>query len=95
MPAKKTAEKSGKKIKRAAETKGSRAHGSKNLGIMLVHGNGEEELADIEFDLSDYPRQVYPNPESPEEREKRLAARKALTLRAFQTTYENRRRKTS
>jgi hypothetical protein len=34
--------------------------------------------------------------ETEEEREKRLAARRALTLRAFQTTYENRhRRKTS
>jgi hypothetical protein len=34
--------------------------------------------------------------ETDEEREKRLAARKALTLRAFQMTYENRhRRKTS
>ena len=35
------------------------------------------------------------NPESKEEREKRLAARKARTLKAFQTTYENRHRKAS
>ena len=33
--------------------------------------------------------------ESTEEREKRLATRKARTLKAFQTTYENRRRKAS
>ena len=31
--------------------------------------------------------------ETEEEREKRLAARKALTLRAFQMTYENRHRR--
>ena len=33
--------------------------------------------------------------ESPEAREKRLAARKARTLKAFQKTYENRHPKTS
>ncbi|HEV2705006.1 MAG TPA: hypothetical protein VGV59_03730 [Pyrinomonadaceae bacterium] len=35
------------------------------------------------------------NPETPEEREKRLAKRKAATLRAFQTTYENHHRQRS
>ena len=32
------------------------------------------------------------NSETAEEREKRLAAKKALTLKAFQMTYENHRR---
>jgi hypothetical protein len=35
------------------------------------------------------------NPETNEEREKRLAARKALTLKAARIAYENHRRKTS
>ena len=35
------------------------------------------------------------NEESKEEREKRLALRKARTLKAFQTTFENRTRKLS
>jgi len=34
------------------------------------------------------------NSESKENREKRLATRKGRTLKAFQTTYENHRRKT-
>jgi len=93
MAAKKMATKSGKKVQKAREKKDSR--GSKQPGISRFHGNGGGELADIGFDFSDCPRPVYLNPEAPEEREKRLAARKALTLRAFQTTYENRRRKTS
>lgn len=52
-------------------------------------------------DLSDYWDQTSPaefeldmkiNAESKEARAKRLAARKARTLKAFQTTFENRRR---
>jgi hypothetical protein len=35
------------------------------------------------------------NPETNEEREKRLAARKALTLKAARIAYENHRRKAS
>ena len=95
MPAKRTAKKSGKKVNRAGEKKGSRPSGLNRSGISIMHGNGGGKLPDIGFDFSDYPGPVYLNPESPEEREKRLSARKALTLRAFQTTYENRRRKTS
>jgi hypothetical protein len=41
------------------------------------------------------PHPIRRNPEIAEEREKRLAARKALTLKAFRITYENHRRKTS
>ena len=39
------------------------------------------------------PRPLSINPEPEKQREKRLAKRKARTLNAFQTTYENRRRK--
>ena len=95
MPAKKMGKKLGNKVKKAGGEKGARAHNSKGSGMTRVHGNGGGELPDIGFDFSDYPSPVYLNPETQEEREKRLAARKALTLRAFQTTYENRRRKTS
>ena len=95
MPAKRVAKKSGKKVKRAGEKKGARSSGSKRSDMSIMHGNGGGELPNIGFDFSDYPGPVYLNPESPAEREKRLSARKALTLRAFQTTYENRRRKTS
>lgn len=35
----------------------------------------------------------YLNPETKEEREKRLAARKALTLKAFRMAYENHHRR--
>ena len=41
------------------------------------------------------PRPVRIKAESADAREKRLAARKARTLRAFQTTYENRHSKAS
>lgn len=94
MSAKKTAKKSVKKVKSIGEKRVPRSNGSKGHGISRVHGNGGD-LPDLEFDFNDYPGPLYPNHETPEERVKRLAARKALTLRAFQTTYENRRRKTS
>lgn len=93
MPIKKSAKKPGGKAKGPRES--TRSNGSKGVGISRVHGNGGGGLPEIEFDFSDYPGPRYPNPETSEEREKRLAARKALTLRAFQTTYENRRRKIS
>jgi hypothetical protein len=91
MPAKKTAKKAGKRVKKAKEKKGSRSHDSEGSCITYLYGNGGGALPDSGV----YPSPVHLNPESREEREKRLAARKALTLRAFQTTYENRRRKTS
>jgi hypothetical protein len=50
--------------------------------LALANGNGR-------------PRPVRINRESKEKREKRLARRKARTLEAFQTTYENRRRNAS
>jgi hypothetical protein len=49
----------------------------------------------VEFAAAHQRRPKETSRESPEEREERLAARKARTLKAFQTTYENRRRKAS
>jgi hypothetical protein len=90
MHSKKTAKKTKKHATKSREKKTSRAHGSNGRSIMHFHGSGEDELPDIGFSFEDHPGPIYPNPESPEEREKRLSTRKALTLRAFQTTYENR-----
>jgi hypothetical protein len=72
-----------------------RARGSNGAGISRVHVGREDELPELEFVFDETPRPALINPESSEEREKRLAARKALTLRAFRMTYENRRRKAS
>ncbi|HYH87064.1 MAG TPA: hypothetical protein VEX60_16545 [Pyrinomonadaceae bacterium] len=69
----------------------------KGNGGLTLSGNGKKpESVMIASDaLPPRPLQRLPG-ESDEEREKRLEARKALTLRAFQMTYENRqRRKTS
>jgi hypothetical protein len=49
----------------------------------------------VEFAAAHQRRPKETSRESPEERKERLAARKARTLKAFQTTYENRRRKAS
>ncbi len=43
----------------------------------------------LTFDQSNLPRPVRINPETAEEREKRLAKRKTLTLRVFRSAYEN------
>jgi hypothetical protein len=96
MSSKRTIKKKTKKGAVKSRGKGtSRVHGSNGRGITRVHGNGEDYLPDVGFSFDDYPSPTYLNPESPEEREKRLLSRKALTLRAFRTTYENRRRKAS
>ena len=95
MPSKKSGKKRKKGSTKSREKGASRVHGSNGRGRTYFHGGSVDDLPEIEFDFSDYPGPRYPNPETPEEREKRLAARKALTLRAFQTTYENRRRKSS
>ncbi len=60
-----------------------------NVGLML---DTEYEVG-FEVDYSDTPRPFQLNPETSEEREKRLAARKAKTLKAFQAAYENRHRR--
>lgn len=61
-------------------------------GVKLVRVHGDEPVLPLveSGEDSDY-RSVRLNPETAEEREKRLAARKARTLRIFQKAYENQR----
>lgn len=66
-------------------TKLIRLHGGRNVGIML----SDEDEPTLKSDLTATPQPIYLNPESSEEREKRLAKRKARTLRIFQKAYEN------
>jgi hypothetical protein len=72
---------------------------AKKTGNARTNGNGAGRTRGagpkLELSFDEYTRPARLNPESPEEREKRLAARKALTLRAFRMTYENHRRKAS
>jgi hypothetical protein len=58
-----------------------RVHGGKPASPEITSGNGRRK------------RPYYLNPETGEEREKRLAARKALTLKAFEIAYENHHRR--
>ena len=74
--------------KSAKKTGNARANGN---GAGRTRGGGPK----LELDFGEYTRPARLSSESPEERRKRLAARKALTLRAFRMTYENRRRKAS
>lgn len=55
--------------------------------LVRVHGDGPVLPLTINEDATQYPP-VYINPETAEERDKRLAARKARTLRIFQKAYE-------
>jgi hypothetical protein len=80
------------------KTKKSRAtrRGNKDSVKTIRVPTGEEfDFVFSSADDGEHPEPVRINPESKEEREKRLATRKARTLKAFQTTYENRRRKAS
>ena len=74
--------------KSAKKVLSARANGN---GAGRARGKGPK----LELSFDEYKRPSRLKPESPEEREKRLAARKALTLRAFRMTYENHRRKAS
>lgn len=87
-----SSKKTNKKNLRKAGTKSSRngskivrVHGNENIGIML----SDEEDNMLKIDYTDFPQPIHLNPESAEEREKRLARRKARTLRIFRTAYEN------
>jgi hypothetical protein len=91
-----------KKIKKKSKGSGAkrgdepnmRAHGvGPEFIVANRNGNGVAPVPQFAERAMSHPVRL--NPESAEERRKRLAARKALTLRAFRTTYENRRRKTS
>ena len=70
----------------------SRANGSGRLGVTLI-GDQQDLLADAGYGEESHPGPVRINPESKEKREKRLAARKARTLRAFQMAYEDHQRR--
>ena len=74
---------------RQARTK---ANGSGRLAVSLT-GDQRDLLADTEYGKEFQPGPVRVNPESKEKREKRLAARKARTLRAFQMAYEDHHRR--
>lgn len=58
---------------------------------MALVFSGERMLDEDLVIKSDSPRPYRLNPESAEQREKRLAKRKALTLKAFGIAYENHR----
>jgi len=62
------------------------------LAVTLT-GDQRDLLADTEYGKEFQPGPVRVNPESKEKREKRLAARKARTLRAFQMAYEDHHRR--
>jgi hypothetical protein len=92
MPSKKVTNKKPKKPSAKAGRNGAklvRVHGDKNIGIML---SGEQDGV-LPLAYTDLPQPLYLNPESAEEREKRLAKRKARTLRIFRTAYENNHRR--
>ncbi|MEK6289676.1 MAG: hypothetical protein AABO57_28505 [Acidobacteriota bacterium] len=68
-----------------------RANGSGGLAVTLT-GDRQDLIADTRYGEESHPGPVRINPESKEKREKRLAARKARTLRAFQMAYEDHHR---
>lgn len=94
MTSKKAGKKSKGKTTKGRDEPNMRAHGV-GPEFTPFDKNGDGVFPDLQFGERAISHPVYLNPETVEEREKRLAARKALTLRAFRTTYENRRRKTS
>jgi hypothetical protein len=92
MPSKKNSTKKSARRKTIADTPHVR-HGKRetNIGIML--GGGDKLLLPLSSRTNGARKQPYRiNPETNEEREKRLAARKALTLKAARIAYENNHR---
>lgn len=87
MSSKKTTKKRSKKVGGTADRIISAQHHVNNNGSMLTAS--DEDTIEINFTEATHPKPVRLNPESEEEREKRLAKRKALTLRIFQAAYEN------
>jgi len=65
----------------------SRIYRTQNIDFALT--GGDDTTFEIDSTEATHPHPVRLNPESEEEREKRLAKRKALTLRIFQSAYEN------
>jgi len=81
MPSKKRSSKTFKRTPSGAQL--TRFHGVSELAFPLPERNNGGAR-----------KQPYHiNPETREEREKRLAARKALTLKAFEIAYENHHRR--
>ena len=72
--------------KKTRATSGSRSGAQR----MRLHSSGPVLPLKVNEDSTRY-LQVRLNPETAEEREKRLATRKARTLRIFQKAYENQR----
>ena len=67
----------------------SRRKGAK---ATMLRATSTDKPVQVEFAAAHQRRPKEISHESPEERKERLAARKARTLKAFQTTYENRRK---
>ena len=82
-----------RKSKRTRHTKRNNK-GSVKI-VRVATGDEFDSIFELEEAGSRHPEPVRLNPESNEDREKRLAKRKARTVKAFQTTYENRRGKAS
>ena len=70
----------------------SRRKGAKAT-MLLPTSTDEHVQAELATERRRRPKRI--SHESSQERKERLASRKARTLKAFQTTYENRRRKAS
>jgi hypothetical protein len=89
MSSKKSASKGSKKIKtkRRSKTMGARVTAISSGLTEFALSSGRNGKGDK--------KPYYLNPETKEEREKRLAARKALTLKAFRMAYENHHRRKS
>lgn len=87
MSSKKATKKGSKKVSGTTGRFISQRHRGNNNGSRLTAV--DEDKIEIDFTQATHPKPVRLNPESEEEREKRLAKRKALTLRIFQAAYEN------
>lgn len=90
MPSKKTTKKNPTKAGTKLNRNGRKpVRRDKNIGIML----SDEEDDMLPIDHTDFPQPIQLNPESAEEREARLAKRKARTLHIFRIAYENHHRR--
>lgn len=77
-------------------TKSKITKGPESYNISLVNGNNETKRFANSPNGSKFERPYRINPETAEDRDKRLEKRKALTLRAFGIAFDNKAaRKTS
>lgn len=94
MPSKKSSKKRAKKANQASGGNGAklaRFHEVENTS--RVWSGEDDDMLAMDDGEASQPQPRHLNPETPEEREKRLAERKALTLRIFQSAYENHRQR--